>query len=64
VRPDPLGELHRSRTGFYRLLRPGVRAIGAAARGYERVSGTAEQRWDADPRYRPPGLAAYREPRG
>jgi uncharacterized protein (DUF2235 family) len=64
VHPDPLGELHQSRTGFYRLLRPAARTIGAVARGYERVSGTADQRWDADPRYRPPGLAAYRERQG
>ena len=58
VNPDPMGPLHESRKAFYRLQKPYVRPIGAS-NADERVSSTAVERHDADPRYRPPGLVAY-----
>jgi uncharacterized protein (DUF2235 family) len=63
VRSDPLGDLHDSRTRFYRLLRPAVRCIGVTERGHEQVSATALERWDDDLRYRSSSAAlrAYRE---
>jgi uncharacterized protein (DUF2235 family) len=61
VRPDAMGELHESRTAFYRLLRPFVRPIGEKDPVHEHAASTAVQRRDKDPHYAPPGLLAYLE---
>jgi uncharacterized protein (DUF2235 family) len=59
VGPDAMGELHESRTAFYRLLRPFVRPIGNKDQVHEYAASTAVQRRAKDPRYTPPGLVAY-----
>ncbi len=59
VRPDAMGELHESRTAFYRLLPPFVRPIGKKDPVHEYAASTAMQRRAKDPRYAPPGLVAY-----
>jgi hypothetical protein len=65
VAPDPMGPLHPSRTGFYRLARPLHRSIGTAADagghldGDEYLATTAKRRYDAQTGYRPPGLVRY-----
>ncbi|WP_458247413.1 DUF2235 domain-containing protein [Streptomyces sp. MAI_2237] len=60
VRADPMGPVHESRTGLYRLFRPLHRPIGHREdRQY--VSATARRRYDDDPAYREssPALARY-----
>lgn len=59
VHPDPRGRLHESRTGVYLMQAPLHRPIGEKDPGHERVAASARERWDADPSYRPEGLAAY-----
>jgi uncharacterized protein (DUF2235 family) len=59
VRPDAMGELHNSRTGFYRLLRAHSRPIGQKDPAHESVATTAVQRSRKDPDYEPANLAAY-----
>ena len=59
VHPDPLGTLHESRTGFYRLLRPFVRSIGVTDQAHERVAPSAVERHQRMPAYNPPDLIAY-----
>ena len=59
VRPDAMGELHETRTAFYRLLPPFVRPIGKKDPVHEHAASTAVQRRAKDPRYAPPGLVAY-----
>ena len=44
VHPDPLGEIHESRTGFYRLIRPYIRHPGASPGDHEYVSSSAVDR--------------------
>lgn len=64
---DALGELHESRTKFYRLTRPLHRPIGQSESdgehrpdGHEFVSATAKTRYkNPDPRYCPPELKRY-----
>ncbi|ROO86056.1 putative alpha/beta hydrolase family protein DUF2235 [Actinocorallia herbida] len=63
--PDAMGPLHPSRNGLYRLVDAVDRAIGAAVDdrgrpdGNEYLAMPAEQRYGADPRYRPGGLVTY-----
>jgi uncharacterized protein (DUF2235 family) len=59
VGPDAMGELHESRTAFYRLLRPFVRPIGEKDPIHEHAASTAVQRQAKDPHYAPPSLVAY-----
>jgi uncharacterized protein (DUF2235 family) len=59
VAPDPAGELHNSRTRFYRLFPPYDRRL--AGDGGSEVAGgslasSARDRHAGDPSYRPPGL--------
>ena len=61
VGPDAMGELHDSRTGFYRLLRPFSRRIGEEAPASEYAASTAVQRHEKDPDYAPDNLADYLE---
>lgn len=63
VRYNSLGELHDSRTLLYALRKRVEREIGHTADG--RVDSTQSvhpsvlERWDGDPRYRPPNLRRY-----
>lgn len=69
---DPLGTLHDSRTGFYRLGRAHRRVIGMAATRKAQPTRKSTQRdptqsvhesvlvrWDNDPAYRPENLRRY-----
>jgi uncharacterized protein (DUF2235 family) len=65
VQPDPMGDLHHSRTALYRLAKPLHRSIGRAAdaEGHldsnEFLAVQAKERYDKDPDYRPPELERY-----
>lgn len=68
LNPDPLGVIHDSRTGFYRMVPPSYRPIGIATDpedGQPRPDPSQSlhpsvlARWDSDPRYRPPNLLEY-----
>lgn len=72
IDPDPLGALHDSKTGLYRLTKGFDRPIGLAARAANEPESAARRddptqsphpsvlrRWDSAPRYRPRSLAAY-----
>jgi uncharacterized protein (DUF2235 family) len=59
TRPDPLGELHKSRKAFYRLQRPFVRPIGQKKQGHELVGSSALERQKNDSDYAPAGLMTY-----
>ncbi|WP_326791349.1 DUF2235 domain-containing protein [Streptomyces sp. NBC_00841] len=63
VQPDPLGQLHPSRTGIYRLATPLHRSLGGAAgnngRLNEFLAVPAKERYDRDTEYRPPELERY-----
>lgn len=54
--PDPLGALHDSRNGIYRVLPPARRTIGGEPTGHEYVASTALTRMAGDPTYAPPNL--------
>ncbi|NIH80082.1 DUF2235 domain-containing protein [Amycolatopsis viridis] len=54
--PDPLGPAHDSRTGFYRLMRPYVRPLGATA--FEYAASSAVERQAMVAGYAP-NLGAY-----
>lgn len=54
LKPDPLGELHNSKTGVYRLTAGIDRAIGADPT--QSVHPSVRARWEADPGYRPAPL--------
>jgi uncharacterized protein (DUF2235 family) len=56
---DPLGQLHESRKGFYKLLRPYMRCLGMTDAAHEYVASSAVQRHDQMPAYAPPKLVAY-----
>jgi uncharacterized protein (DUF2235 family) len=56
LKPDPLGKLHNSKTGLYRLTAGIDRAIGAEPT--QSVHPSVRTRWDADPGYRPDSLQA------
>lgn len=60
VAPDPNGPLHESRTGFYRLLSPFVRALGHTDGAREYVASTAVDRHRRGG-YAPPNLVAHLE---
>jgi uncharacterized protein (DUF2235 family) len=57
LRSDPLGTLHDSKVGLYRLTRPFLRSIGGDPT--QSLHPAALARWDADPTYRPPQLRAF-----
>ena len=59
VVPDALGQLHESRTGFYRLLPPLVRSLGVTDHRHEYVASSAIERRRRMPAYAPPGLVTY-----
>lgn len=61
--PDPGEGPGKSRTGFYRLLRPYHRPIAAqpVATTGETLDDSVHERYENDNRYRPPELVAYLE---
>jgi hypothetical protein len=72
MRPDPLGKLHNSKTGLYRLTAGNDRVIGLAARTdtqpdedtiqtdpTQSLHSSVLQRWDANRSYRPKNLRDY-----
>lgn len=62
LRPDPLGYLHNSMTGFYRLTRGYTRSIGAIAPQTESVHEAAVARFeDPSAQYAPENLRRYLE---
>lgn len=61
IRPDPLGELRKSKTGLYGLTSDYHRPIGAQERGHESVHPAALTRYQSDPEYRPEKLVEYLE---
>jgi uncharacterized protein (DUF2235 family) len=58
VVPDPLGPMHQSRTGFYRLLPSATRSIGTTDPAHESVASSVVERRKAV-KYNPPNLRAY-----
>ena len=56
---DPFGQLHESRMGLYRLLRPYVRSLGVIDPAHESVASSAAERHQQMPTYTSPGLVAY-----
>ncbi len=54
----PFAKLHRSRRRFYKFKAPFHRPI-AHGKGAVLIHRSVKQRWDADPKYRPPNLSAY-----
>lgn len=66
LKPDPLQEVHNSKTGLYRMT-PGIdRTIGGDST--QAVHDSVRARWDADKNYRPATLKKHfqdtRDPRG
>lgn len=59
VRPDPLGPMHDSRTGYYKLLKPLHRQIGTTDAAQEYAASSALQRTEKDEGYAPGNLRAY-----
>jgi len=60
VRANPMGTLHESRVGFYRLSRPYARPMGAAAPDNETVHPSALHRHATEAAdYRPANLGMY-----
>ncbi len=72
LRPDPLGELHNSKTGLYRATRGIDRTIGCSTLDpkepkdapkqndpTQTVHETVKMRWDKDSDYRPSSLMEY-----
>jgi len=60
VDPESKGILHKSRTTFYRLMRPFVRGIGQQDAAHEYAGSTAVERRDAkECNYAPNGLVGY-----
>jgi len=57
--PNPLGEQHESRAGFYRVLRPFIRPIDREAAKCEWMSSSAIKRHENKPGYAPPNLTEY-----
>lgn len=57
IAPDPMGQIHQSRKSFYKLQPAYDRPLVGTAGGM--VAPSAEQRHDADPQYRPPGLVEW-----
>ncbi len=59
VMPDPSAELHESRKGIYRLMRPFVRKPDFSDASHQKVSATAVQRRLNDPTYAPTNFVDY-----
>ena len=59
LRPDPLWELHRSRTFPFNLIPSYSRPIATAVRSRESVHAGARQRYDEVASYRPENLVTY-----
>lgn len=65
VRPDPMGTVHNSRRGPYRLAKPLHRPLGRGMDdegrldGNEFLTASAKERYDRDADYRPPELGRY-----
>ena len=59
IAPDALGQLHKSRTGLYRLRPPLVRNLGVIDYPHEYVASSAIERRLRMPAYAPPGLVTY-----
>jgi uncharacterized protein (DUF2235 family) len=55
--PQPMGKLHDSKRGLYKLTRGIHRVIGVG--GSQRVHESAVARWDGDAQYRPGNLRDY-----
>jgi uncharacterized protein (DUF2235 family) len=55
--PDPLGRMHDSRKGFYKLVHGTDRPIDTS--GTQRVHASVLARWDRDPSYRPANVRAW-----
>jgi uncharacterized protein (DUF2235 family) len=58
VFPDPLGQLHESRKGVYRLFSPYVRRLGVTNTAYEYIASSALERHQQMQEYAPPQLVA------
>ena len=59
VNPNPLGRLHRSWTGMYRVKGRHLRPIGDSPPGLERLHPSVRERFVAMPGYRPDNLMAF-----
>lgn len=59
VHPDPLGDLHESRKGAYRLIPPFVRSLGITDETHEYIASSAVERRKEKQDYQPPALIAY-----
>jgi uncharacterized protein (DUF2235 family) len=59
VRPDPLGALHDSRKGYYRLVPPLHRQLGVTDPAQEYAAASAVLRTEKDEGYAPANLGAY-----
>jgi uncharacterized protein (DUF2235 family) len=59
VFPDPLGRLHESRKGFYRLFPPFIRNLGVTDAAHEYVASSAVIRHREMKAYASPALATY-----
>ncbi len=59
--PNPLGVMHDSRKGFYRLVPPAPRAIAVAPGGREALASSALERMQQDGSYAPSNLVALRD---
>lgn len=59
VRPNPMGKLHRSWTGMYRVKGRHIRPIGELAPGLESVHSTVRERFLGVPEYRPKNLQTW-----
>jgi hypothetical protein len=57
LNPNPLGQIHESRTGFWRLWRPVVRKIPEGAK----IHGSVLKRLEADKSYKPRLPGKYAE---
>lgn len=57
--PDPLGVLHDSNTGVFRILGGATREMGAHPAGHEYASSTAVVRLEDDPSYQPANLEVF-----
>ena len=61
AKPNPLGKLHRSWTGMYRLKGRRRRALGELPPELEGIHPSVRRRYEGMPSYRPPNLVAYLE---
>lgn len=59
IAPDPLGPLHDSRKGFFKLLGRHERVLDDTEGSYLFVDRTAQRRHDEMPEYGPPNLGSY-----